>query len=91
MFTFFLQENNDQTKVDFHVRTAFLIGQTKDENVQNQIRTESRMHDDLIQENFMDSYNNLTLKTAMMFKWINNNCIKKGIHSVRLHIIRYFH
>lgn len=33
---------------------------------------------DIIQENFVDSYNNLTLKTILMLKWANNNCVNKG-------------
>lgn len=36
------------------------------------------MYDDLIQESFLDSYNNLTLKSVMMLKWINANCVGKG-------------
>lgn len=33
---------------------------------------------DIIQENFVDSYNNLTLKTILMLKWTNRNCFNKG-------------
>lgn len=33
---------------------------------------------DIIQENFVDSYNNLTLKTVLMLKWTNRNCAGKG-------------
>lgn len=35
---------------------------------------------DIIQENFVDSYNNLTLKSILMLKWVNNNCIDKGTY-----------
>lgn len=37
--------------------------------------------DDIIQENFVDSYNNLTLKTILMLKWANNNCVNKGLYN----------
>jgi len=33
---------------------------------------------DIIQENFVDSYNNLTLKTVLMLKWTSRNCAGKG-------------
>lgn len=71
----------DYSQLDFHVRTAFLIGQTQDEKIQNEIYVESQTYDDVIQEGFLDSYNNLTLKTAMLFKWINRNCLDKGTKS----------
>ena len=28
----------------------------------------------MIVENFVDTYNNLTLKTLMLLKWVKNNC-----------------
>lgn len=37
---------------------------------------ESVEHKDLIIENFIDSYHNLTIKSIMMLKWIKNNCPK---------------
>lgn len=33
---------------------------------------------DIIQENFLDSYNNLTLKSILLLKWVTNNCVDKG-------------
>lgn len=36
------------------------------------------MHNDMIQESFLDTYNNLTLKTMMMLKWVNNHCANNG-------------
>lgn len=41
---------------------------------------------DIIQENFIDSYNNLTLKTILMLKWANNNCVNKGKDMNRISI-----
>lgn len=56
----------------------FLIGQTENNETQERIANESRTHNDLIQESFLDSYNNLTLKSIMMVKWMNTNCAGKG-------------
>lgn len=41
---------------------------------QRRLLNESDMYGDIIQESFIDSYNNLTLKTIMMLKWVTNNC-----------------
>lgn len=64
---------------DFHVQTVFIVGQTTNNETQNKIIEESQTHHDIIQESFLDTYNNLTLKTVMMLKWVTNNCADKGI------------
>lgn len=62
----------------FSVKIVFLIGQTLNNETQNKIYDESDTYRDLIQESFIDSYNNLTLKSIMMLKWVSNNCYDKG-------------
>lgn len=64
-------------KSSFTVRVLFLIGQTMDNDTQIRITNESEEYGDIIQESFLDSYNNLTVKTIMMLKWMNINCIDK--------------
>ncbi|XP_053679819.1 uncharacterized protein LOC128730765 [Anopheles nili] len=59
------------------VDPAFNIGvgaDTVDDELQLRIVNESEVFGDIIQESFIDSYNNLTLKTVMMLKWVTNNC-----------------
>jgi hypothetical protein len=46
--------------------------------IQNRILNESLEFGDIIQEDFVDSYNNLTLKSVFLLKWVTNNCIDKG-------------
>ncbi|KOB76634.1 Beta-1,3-galactosyltransferase 1, partial [Operophtera brumata] len=63
------------TEVDF--KLVFLLGlppQKNDTDIQDRIEEEIDQFGDVIQEGFTDSYNNLTLKSIMMLKWINNNC-----------------
>uniref|UniRef100_A0A182Q2V5 Hexosyltransferase n=1 Tax=Anopheles farauti TaxID=69004 RepID=A0A182Q2V5_9DIPT len=59
------------------VDPAFNVGsggaELQDET-QLRIMNESEVYGDIIQESFIDSYNNLTLKTIMMLKWVTNNC-----------------
>lgn len=64
--------------VDFAVKVVFLVGQTTSNETQAQIGLESEQYGDVIQESFLDSYNNLTLKTIMMLKWVTVNCGDRG-------------
>nr|XP_034838713.1 uncharacterized protein LOC117994846 isoform X1 [Maniola hyperantus] len=69
-----LEEDPGNT-VDF--KLVFLLGlpsQDNDTSVQDKIEQEVDKYGDVIQEGFMDSYNNLTLKSIMMLKWVTNNC-----------------
>jgi beta-1,3-galactosyltransferase 1 len=34
------------------------------------------LYNDIIQESFYDTYNNLTLKSLMLLKWVISNCNK---------------
>lgn len=67
------------TEIDF--KLVFLLGlppSRNDTDVQDRIEEEIYKYGDVIQEGFTDSYNNLTLKSIMMLKWINNNCNESG-------------
>ncbi|XP_017290719.1 beta-1,3-galactosyltransferase 1 [Kryptolebias marmoratus] len=43
-------------------------------SLQEELEQESRLYADIIQVDFMDSYQNLTLKTLMMMKWLGAHC-----------------
>ena len=49
----------------------FLVGQqqTKGRIVTQDIVKESEEHNDLVQEDFIDTFVNLTIKATFMFKW----------------------
>ncbi|KAL3886594.1 hypothetical protein ACJMK2_026578 [Sinanodonta woodiana] len=57
-----------------NVRYAFILGETKDKSLREQILLENSVHKDFLMENFVDAYSNLTLKTIMSFKYAVNNC-----------------
>lgn len=42
--------------------------------IQEALEKESKLHADIIQMNFMDRYQNLTIKTMMMMKWLATYC-----------------
>lgn len=58
------------------VRYAFLLGMTADKALQVALETESATHRDILQEDFVDTYNNLTLKTMMALQWASTSCQK---------------
>ncbi|KAM3956217.1 uncharacterized protein ACR2FA_009812 [Aphomia sociella] len=63
------------TAPDF--KLVFLLGlpaHDNDSSIQSKIEEEVEKYGDIIQEGFVDSYNNLTLKSIMMLKWITNKC-----------------
>lgn len=42
--------------------------------LQEQLIQEDRLHGDLIQQDFLDSFHNLTLKLILQFHWMHSNC-----------------
>lgn len=58
------------------VRYMFLLGMISDKALQVTLETESASYRDILQEDFVDSYNNLTLKTMMAFRWASTFCQK---------------
>ncbi|XP_076109218.1 beta-1,3-galactosyltransferase 1-like [Mytilus galloprovincialis] len=57
---------------DPSVRVVFLLGFSP--FLEKFIRMEQSMYDDIIQEDFLDNYNNNTLKTIMGYNWSVTNC-----------------
>ncbi|XP_078581192.1 beta-1,3-galactosyltransferase 1-like [Branchiostoma floridae x Branchiostoma japonicum] len=56
------------------IRTLFAIGKTNNFATQQALRQEDNTHHDIIQENFIDSYHNLTHKTIMCLKYAFKFC-----------------
>ncbi|XP_022646831.1 N-acetyllactosaminide beta-1,3-N-acetylglucosaminyltransferase 2-like isoform X4 [Varroa destructor] len=57
-------------------RVFFLVGRPPHSNEtqqQDKLEAEANHFDDLIQEDFLDTYNNLTLKSAFLLKWANSS------------------
>ncbi|XP_052838484.1 beta-1,3-galactosyltransferase 1 [Drosophila gunungcola] len=61
------------------VRIVFIVGRQRDDELAGnetltRIHSEAEQYNDIIQENFVDSYNNLTLKSVMAMKHISKSC-----------------
>nr|XP_053642023.1 beta-1,3-galactosyltransferase 1-like [Cherax quadricarinatus] len=57
-----------------HAKLVFLLGNPHNTDLQTQVVEESRTYGDIIQEDFTDSYMNLTLKSVMGLKWASRYC-----------------
>lgn len=76
---FDLPKNINKNNLVFLVgRRTFLYSSDKEVNyLQDKLRIESELYSDILQEDFIDSYHNLTLKSIMLLKWVANRCKEK--------------
>ncbi len=58
------------------LRLVFMIGKTLDQSLMKAIEYENEIYQDIVQEDFIDSYKNLTYKGVMALKWISIYCSK---------------
>lgn len=63
-----------RSKMPAGARVVFFLGRSKNDTHQAEIKEESLAHGDVLQENFLDSYSNLTVKSLMLLKWFSNSC-----------------
>ncbi|XP_038047185.1 beta-1,3-galactosyltransferase 1-like [Patiria miniata] len=54
--------------------TLFLLGLNRDPELNRSVREESERYNDIVQENFLDAYQNLTIKNIMGMKWVATYC-----------------
>lgn len=58
--------------------TLFFVGTPEESvqrsDIQNRLERESMKHGDIIQMDFIDSYQNLTIKTLMIMNWLDMHC-----------------
>ncbi|CAF0848500.1 unnamed protein product [Brachionus calyciflorus] len=69
-----IRETWTKRSIFVQVRVIFLLGLTPNKKIQNRLLLESNTYKDLVQENYMDTYRNLTLKGVMSLKWIIKYC-----------------
>ena len=66
---------------DVPIRTVFLLGQAPhDVKLQAAVESESRLHNDIVQGDFQDTYFNNTIKTAMGLRWAVESCPKSRFY-----------
>ncbi|XP_076854361.1 beta-1,3-galactosyltransferase 2 [Brachyhypopomus gauderio] len=52
----------------------FFIGEPREPSARRDLRKENRTYGDIIQMDFLDTYQNLTVKTMMMMNWLATYC-----------------
>lgn len=57
-----------------YIRLVFMMGKTMNEHIMKAIEYENTIYHDIVQEDFIDSYKNLTYKGIMALKWISIYC-----------------
>ncbi|XP_050708526.1 beta-1,3-galactosyltransferase 1-like isoform X1 [Eriocheir sinensis] len=57
-----------------NAKLVFLLANPHNDALQTQVVEESRTYGDILQEDFTDSYMNLTLKSVMGLKWTATHC-----------------
>ncbi|XP_005449987.1 beta-1,3-galactosyltransferase 1 [Oreochromis niloticus] len=67
---------DESTFQDVRVVTLFLLGRSTDVVLNQMVEQESQIFHDIIVEDFIDSYHNLTLKTLMGMRWVATFCSK---------------
>ncbi|XP_017069418.1 beta-1,3-galactosyltransferase 1 [Drosophila eugracilis] len=75
LYAEYLSGKGDSLKAS--IRIVFIVGR-KDLSslLENEaVAKEAEKYNDIIQENFMDTYNNLTIKTVMAMKHISQSCL----------------
>lgn len=82
-----LKEKNEKYKHQKYLvnsepvfRVVFVLGRPGDNDKVSQkyIDKEAALYNDIIQEDFLDTYENLTLKSLMAVKWAINQCGDSG-------------
>ncbi|XP_035675989.1 beta-1,3-galactosyltransferase 1-like [Branchiostoma floridae] len=65
---------NESNTPGVEIKTLFALGTTDQQDLQREVEKEDAIFGDIIQENFLDSYKNLTLKAVMTLKWFLDFC-----------------
>ena len=60
------------------VKVIFMLGNPSNELLQPNVIKEGEIHGDILQESFIDTYANLTIKSLMLLKWFTNSCKGTG-------------
>ena len=56
------------------LQVVFLVGQQVNSTHQEQLQSEADQYGDIVQEAFIDTYANLTVKSLMLLKWFTQHC-----------------
>lgn len=58
----------------YNMRIVFIMGLVDDKSTMGRVKYESNTYNDIVVENFVDSYRNLTFKAIAGIKWVSRYC-----------------
>ncbi|XP_045164821.2 beta-1,3-galactosyltransferase 1-like [Mercenaria mercenaria] len=58
----------------YSMRIVFIMGVVEDISTMERVKYESNSYGDIVVENFLDSYRNLTFKAIAGLKWVSKHC-----------------
>ena len=64
----------NKTLFSTELKLIFIVGMSKRDDINEKIRTEFNIHQDIVQMKFIDSYFKITKKVMLSFKWIHVHC-----------------
>lgn len=79
-----LRRENDSLYAS--VQIVFIVGRSNSPNPEStlrQLQQEADQYDDILQEDFFDTYNNLTLKSVLTLKHVNNKCSNNSAYFLK--------
>ncbi len=56
------------------IRHIFLIGRSMNNSVNNMVKEENEIFNDILYGDFLDTYRNVTFKTVMLIQWFTQQC-----------------
>jgi len=57
------------------VKVIFMLGKSQDSSIHKSLMNEADDHNDIVLEDFHDTYLNLTMKTTFLLKWLGKSCL----------------
>ncbi|KAM4770704.1 lactosylceramide 1,3-N-acetyl-beta-D-glucosaminyltransferase [Rhinophrynus dorsalis] len=71
-------EDYIRSQYDANIKVIFALGvdadPIKSQLLQKNLITENKIYQDLVQQDFLDTFHNLTLKLLLQFGWVNSYC-----------------
>ncbi|XP_059177677.1 lactosylceramide 1,3-N-acetyl-beta-D-glucosaminyltransferase A-like [Physella acuta] len=86
---------NEAFTSPYRIKMVFFMGLPEDQTLSPRLVEENSLHGDTVQGNFVDTYQNLTYKAVMAFRWVSKNCknvklVLKMDDDVILDVHRFF-
>lgn len=71
---FWLSISGERIPLKLNASLVFLLGLSDNATASNMVHQENSKYHDIVQGNFLDTYQNMTLKSLMGLKWVVEHC-----------------